>query len=44
MITGVHALLYSTLLGDVRAFLRDVLQLPSVDEHSVTLGLGPGTP
>ena len=31
MITGVHALLYSTQPEEVRAFFRDVLQLPSVD-------------
>jgi predicted enzyme related to lactoylglutathione lyase len=31
MITGVHALLYSTEPEALRAFVRDVLQLPSVD-------------
>jgi len=31
MITGVHALLYSTEPDQLRTFFRDVLQLPSVD-------------
>ena len=31
MITGVHALLYSTQPEEMRAFFRDVLELPSVD-------------
>jgi len=31
MITGVHALIYSKQADAVRAFLRDVLDLPSVD-------------
>jgi predicted enzyme related to lactoylglutathione lyase len=31
MITGVHAILYATDAERVRAFFRDVLELPSVD-------------
>jgi predicted enzyme related to lactoylglutathione lyase len=31
MITGVHAIVYSADADAVRAFLRDVLELPSVD-------------
>ena len=31
MISGVHAILYSKDAEGVRAFLRDVLELPSVD-------------
>ena len=31
MITGVHAVLFSTDADSVRAFFRDVLELPSVD-------------
>lgn len=31
MITGVHALVYTKQADAVRAFLRDVLELPSVD-------------
>jgi predicted enzyme related to lactoylglutathione lyase len=31
MITGVHALIYSPKVEQVRAFLRDVLGWPSVD-------------
>jgi hypothetical protein len=31
MITGVHVLVYSKQADAVRAFLRDVLELPSVD-------------
>ncbi len=31
MITGVHAIIYSTDAGADRAFLRDVLGFPSVD-------------
>lgn len=31
MITGVHALISSQRADAIRAFLRDVLQLPSVD-------------
>jgi predicted enzyme related to lactoylglutathione lyase len=30
-ITGLHAIIYSSQPEDVRAFLRDVLELPSVD-------------
>jgi catechol 2,3-dioxygenase-like lactoylglutathione lyase family enzyme len=33
VITGVHALIYSTQAGEVRAFFRDVLGFPSVDAH-----------
>lgn len=31
MITGMHVILYSRQADNVRAFLRDVLDLPSVD-------------
>jgi hypothetical protein len=31
MITGVHALMYSDRAEQLRAFLRDVLDLPNVD-------------
>src|SRR6188472_411381 len=31
MITGIHALVYSKQADAVRAFLRDVLDFPSVD-------------
>jgi hypothetical protein len=31
MITGIHAILFSRHAESVRAFLRDVLELPSVD-------------
>ena len=31
MIIGIHALIYSKQADAVRAFLRDVLELPSVD-------------
>jgi Glyoxalase/Bleomycin resistance protein/Dioxygenase superfamily len=31
VITGVHSIIYSPDADGVRAFLRDVLQLPSVD-------------
>jgi len=31
MITGVHAIINSTQVEEVRAFFRDVLKLPSVD-------------
>jgi predicted enzyme related to lactoylglutathione lyase len=31
VITGVHALIYSSETDAVRAFFRDVLELPSVD-------------
>ena len=31
MITGIHALLYTSEAGEVRAFFRDVLEWPSVD-------------
>jgi catechol 2,3-dioxygenase-like lactoylglutathione lyase family enzyme len=31
MITGAHTILYSTAAEEIRAFLRDVLQFPSVD-------------
>ena len=31
MITGAHAIIHSTDADGVRAFLRDVLELPSVD-------------
>ena len=31
MITGAHAIIYSRDADGVRAFLRDVLELPSVD-------------
>jgi predicted enzyme related to lactoylglutathione lyase len=31
VITGVHALLYGTDADAIRAFFRDVLELPSVD-------------
>ena len=31
MITGVHALLYTSEADEVRAFFRDVLEWPSVD-------------
>ena len=31
MITGVHAVLFSNQAEKVRAYLRDVLELPSVD-------------
>jgi hypothetical protein len=31
MITGVHALIYAKQAGEVRAFFRDILGLPSVD-------------
>jgi hypothetical protein len=31
MITGVHAIIFSAQAEEVRAFLRDVLEFPSVD-------------
>jgi len=31
MITGVHTIIFSSDAEDVRAFFRDVLELPSVD-------------
>jgi hypothetical protein len=31
MITGVHAILYSRHVDSVRAFLREVLEFPSID-------------
>jgi hypothetical protein len=31
LITGAHAIIYSQDADGVRAFLRDVLELPSVD-------------
>ena len=31
MITGIHAMMYSPRAEAVRAFLRDVLELPHVD-------------
>ena len=31
MITGIHALLYTSEADEVRAFFRDVLEWPSVD-------------
>jgi hypothetical protein len=31
MITGIHAMMYSPKADDIRAFLRDVLELPHVD-------------
>jgi hypothetical protein len=31
MITGVHAIIYSPAAEEIRAFFRDVLELPSVD-------------
>jgi hypothetical protein len=31
LITGVHAIIFSDNLEGVRAFFRDVLELPSVD-------------
>jgi hypothetical protein len=31
MITGAHSIIYSRDADEVRAFLRDVLELPSVD-------------
>ena len=31
MITGVHTIIYSPKAEEVRAFFRDVLELPSVD-------------
>lgn len=31
MITGVHAIIYSPVAEEVRAFFRDVLEFPSVD-------------
>jgi len=33
MITGVHALVYSKEPEELRAWFRDVLELPSVDAH-----------
>jgi hypothetical protein len=31
MVTGIHAIIYSKHADEVRAFLQDVLNLPSVD-------------
>jgi hypothetical protein len=31
MITGIHALIYTKAADELRAFFRDVLQLPHVD-------------
>ena len=31
MISGIHAIVFSPAAGPVRAFLRDILDLPSVD-------------
>ena len=43
MITGAHSVIYSTNPDDDRAFLRDVLKLPSVDvgEGWLIFGLPP---
>ncbi len=37
MITGLHALIHSNDADKLRAFLRDVLQFPSVDAGQATM-------
>jgi hypothetical protein len=40
VITGAHSIVYSSDPGGVRAFFRDVLELPSVDAGDGWLVLG----
>jgi catechol 2,3-dioxygenase-like lactoylglutathione lyase family enzyme len=39
MITGIHAIMFTPDAEALRAFLRDVLELPSVDAGGGELGL-----